>query len=1406
MAGRIITGTFQGPASSSSVVFTPGFRTRCMIIFDAYAYGWNTVHQESLVHVGFARGTDTDAQTEHAVGFGMGWDGVATFNHVARRGRRDDGPVNNIGVVFTFTNILANVTAIDSTSITIFFSLLAAVQNYYGYIIIGDDDDNTIEAGSWHTITTPASTGEQTYTNPGFEPTTLFAQSGAVVPGGETDSNPGGHWCFGWADSAGRYGCSGWFAQSNVGTSNTKRYQRGDRFIYVLNSTTGAVIAEAIFVEYTSTGYKLDWLTTPGATRSINIYAFRGLYSHAGSLTEPPTPQTSQITDLEVKPLVALFQSIGLPAVTSPQDSTRYSLGFGSNDDQYNQWQGDVDGTNYGPAGINARTVRRSSNTAVVVNATPTAKDAATVTSEMEVTALDEAGTIDLDFTSVLGTEPEILFIALGVEPPDPPPPAPGEDDLCNNPDEPLLFISVLPFNLERTWYATTDLPDNTDYWGGWKDGRVLAVSDIRRSLSGPDLDYQVGTFRFEISDDDYAIRSMITSSPAYSRWELEAYIVTPSGRRVGADPLTVATGQVDSDPTFDDAPAGMSVGFTARDRLGIAMGWTSTQQSKLPKRQLNAVTMPGITTNMIGKGAPLPWGHLTNENVIPSGFAAPIPSGISARGSFLDPNEPSPPPFWWISGYAPWYQGIAPVTGFSLTPAGVGDVPNRVFAAQVFPVDASDRVGDPTPYNLGDVQATPSGAEALDVAWTPSPDAVKYYVVLAAQWFGWRIQQCIETTGNTVTFNHAFDTPDPGTGFSDGAVAIDGQFYYYDARSVVGGARSGWTSEVYPGVLPEVFGASPILPNGKIRPLRLYWQSTGIDFEVRKRAAGPFAPLIFTALPSQIEGGLMYWDDDFSNAGGVTEPAEGERPAGRVKGMYVRDTDVNGETMQECVIAGAAIKDIDNWYYDPGGAAADVEVNQGDGTDFLIPKAGTAWDAVFPVRYRDIVGTDGITRRYTTFFAKGVKGQLLASGQSIMSFDLQGIERMGDCTGELIEDLHDQTMHELNYFVLASGEGYTTGVYGLPPMQGLLQLPVVASGTFNALKAMREAELSGGYVAAGITGMNGELIDVSTWLKRRSVSGDFRMGPNRKWQIAAYALNENTSPLFITTELTDVYDIQTRTFKPQPRMNELANVFQYRAQRDINLAWSIDTSYTNEDSVEQWNVRKQGQDLDFYYIDDPSVVAAVLGKHARRRANAPVYITLETGLCQMNSSFDLGSYFNLTHWRGIANGGWENRVMWVLSHTFIPMVARRVRLECLDVTDLIASDNPLLLEGTMDIDLGGARSQVVSITGDPETINAYEYRDRMFQWEVFPTGTILTARLYGAVPSGVSMTAHIYDPENAVVVGTDPTPFVSADFELHTFQLPSPTVNTTYRLRAEVTGGSGQTVALFGSLRPTLP
>lgn len=206
--------------------------------------------------------------------------------------------------------------------------------------------------------------------------------------------------------------------------------------------------------------------------------------------------------------------------------------------------------------------------------------------------------------------------------------PIPGTS-LCQVVDDPIMFASWLPASgVARRWYAESSLDDRQAYYGGWKDSRLLGVSEIRRSLSSTDWDYEVGTFSVDFADEDYAIRQAIQDDAPgrfFSRREIEVFMVSPEQRRAELPAMLIATGFTDRDPSVDDYDEAMSLRFSCRDRIGVAMGWAAGGEELLPRRTLTSDTLPGVLLSAYGKAAPYPYGDLTRAIVMPSGV---MPSG----------------------------------------------------------------------------------------------------------------------------------------------------------------------------------------------------------------------------------------------------------------------------------------------------------------------------------------------------------------------------------------------------------------------------------------------------------------------------------------------------------------------------------------------------------------------------------------------------------------------------------------------------------------------------------------------------------------------------------------------------------------------------------------------------------
>ena len=864
------------------------------------------------------------------------------------------------------------------------------------------------------------------------------------------------------------------------------------------------------------------------------------------------------------------------------------------------------------------------------------------------------------------------------------PEPADGED-FCSAIDDPVLFCNWEADGTRR-WYAETDLDDPADYYGGWKDARILGVSEIRRSLSGTTHTLEVGSFSVTLADEDYAIRSILVS-PEGRYWnnrEIEVYAVTPDGRREQVEPRKLATGYIDAEPEYDPQGDAMSVRFRCRDRLGAAQGWTPFGQQMVPRRTLTQVTLPGIISGVVGQATPIPYGILNTEVVASGTLAIPSPVGNPIYGAYTDGSR-------WYTGYASMNEGPSMTVGgitLSLVAGGALPLghPSDEYYVQVWPVAADGTIGDPEPYSPYDEAIVVStGFQSVKVDWVAASGAASYLVYLGTFEPGIRFSQYIETTGLTATFDRGPGVGQPASydNITVGArIAQPGQRWQYGVRSRASNARS-LVSAV------EHIGISSIqLPNGRFRPLLPAWEDVpaATSYELLRKTVGAASYDRQWNLPPQWLPTLdyRYGVDDLQDTDVTFVGAEPERQGGAVKCLYVGDEVLSDNvSWRRMLVAGCAVQEISGWYYDSG--SGDIEINVGgDGTDFLIPSdlPTATWPTYFLNKYRDVVGTDGVSRRYTFIYAKGTKGDLLASGSATLSVNLRGVETLGTGNGELLTDLFDQFTHVLSNFILASGEGYTNGPWFDMPTMGEAGVCAINSESVTAIKEQRIEEFAilgveGGLQGAGVMGAFGRQVTVTEEIKRWCTCGDFRVGVNRHWQIGVYALQGAGAVVAgEIPELTDELDIHQRTMKIQPRLGELFNVFPYRYRRNYLLdGWDADNlTRINEASIANWRVRQEREALELHYVRDPDIAEIVVSMYEFRSANyVPTYVSLEGSVCLLNSEYDVGKYVRMPHWRGIGISGWANRPLWILASTFNPET-RRVRLDCMDV-QFIAAD-----------------------------------------------------------------------------------------------------------------------------------
>lgn len=844
--------------------------------------------------------------------------------------------------------------------------------------------------------------------------------------------------------------------------------------------------------------------------------------------------------------------------------------------------------------------------------------------------------------------------------PPDPCATPPDGEDL-RTAVGPLMFAVWDPGDGPRV-FAEVGLDDDSDYYHGYKAPHLVNVSEIRRALSGPGGDYEVGTFTVKLGDPNRTLRGVLSSDPGlyFPGREVAVYMISDAGRRAKAVPRLIAWGVVDGSPQLN---ADLTVELPCRDLVGGAVeDWGLDTQALIPRRVIAPPEFPEARKEVLELGVPFPYGVLSDgESQVGTAPTLAINTDKARGGSNAGGD--------WVNGAGDMGHLAPPATvTVSEVAANGGDMGADAHSALVFyigvtTIDADGHEGDPNPFVRDATDITLAGADStIHVEWDAVASAATYRIYCGAYWFGVVFLQYIETASLSCDFTKA-----PAFGVTPTASTITPGAHVLD-----------WTPGAW-------FCVSAVMADGEtaksvyswgdghpqLRKSRLEWEAvTGaLSYRVYRGALlTPQTPRYMWEVPST----QLYFDHDWSTSAAI-DLSTIQPPHGAVQPIYVGEVMLDGVQWHELLVAGCAIEEIASWAYRVG--TGSIEWNAGAGTDYLIPGA-TGWP--FPATYRDIAGDDGVVRRRTVIYAAATvgwapgatavtKGDHIADGSATFRINLSGIEDVGDGSGEVITDLYQQAVHFFNHLLLTN---YLTGDWSTPPMFPGTSICLVNCPSFTALTNQRKAEIAGGYVGAWIAGASGERTTAQEWIGRLGRSGSFRLGPNRFWQLKAWAVNPALDTSALPT-IVDIHDVEGATGDPLPNQAQLWNVvpYTYGPPFDSDPDWLGEATVKDDDSVLAYRREYPADLLDLYCLRSPLVAAHAAGQHLLFSKVVPVYIEPEGDL--RLSAYDHGSAFKYSHFRGLGASGYVERNFVVVGVTMVPM-SRRIRLEAVDVTPML--------------------------------------------------------------------------------------------------------------------------------------
>ncbi len=186
-----------------------------------------------------------------------------------------------------------------------------------------------------NTLTGPSSTGSSATTDPGFQPSALFAWSGLQTStGGVADAQ----WSLGVAGSSTTELMAGKNSDDNTASSDVSRVFQTTTFIRNLTAGTNTTNVDATLTSFDASGFTLNFNTLTTTSPIYNYLALGGAditNTKSGSFSANASTGSQAVTGIGFQPdIVFLFATI-ITAAGQANNTNQYCFGVMTNS---NQW------------------------------------------------------------------------------------------------------------------------------------------------------------------------------------------------------------------------------------------------------------------------------------------------------------------------------------------------------------------------------------------------------------------------------------------------------------------------------------------------------------------------------------------------------------------------------------------------------------------------------------------------------------------------------------------------------------------------------------------------------------------------------------------------------------------------------------------------------------------------------------------------------------------------------------------------------------------------------------------------------------------------------------------------------------------------------------------------------------
>ena len=424
----------------------------------------------------------------------------------------------------------------------------------------------------------------------------------------------------------------------------------------------------------------------------------------------------------------------------------------------------------------------------------------------------------------------------------------------------------------------------------------------------------------------------------------------------------------------------------------------------------------------------------------------------------------------------------------------------------------------------------------------------------------------------------------------------------------------------------------------------------------------------------------IRHWTDGVDVlGGGSTTTVTNDMGKGIIKPIYVGDYEFSGAKWRGALICGHAVKAIYGYMNDK---AVDLTTSP----EWLTPMnwawwtsmtGSFGWDWTKP--YLDING-----RRYTLIFLRGVTGDIFAgvgknegpeggATPTGVTVNIDGIEDIGDGSGALITDIHQQYKHLVKHWVLSN---YQTGNWATQPdplYPDTDAIPQYDAASFDKASDIAKTRIAGGYVGAGVIGTDGEVMSVRDLIAQWNQSADVESGFNRHGQLFVSMLPDSGVSDIL---LTDVHDLNRDSFEIVDDLSSHFNNMPYsyaydysgRAQAGHDNQFMHVGELSDQRSIDNYEARLRAPELEMWYVRDGPTALDIIQRRLLRMKDPPRFATFAVGV--EGANYELGDILNLTHYGGIGPDGWIAQPLRIIRHEFDPN-RLEIMIECMDMKQL---------------------------------------------------------------------------------------------------------------------------------------